>query len=94
MEISITKKADFRKRRVKLPPDAFAIGPKTNPKPSDLIDQLTWDSLVSLPDDVSLRTSEHYGSILKEFWDAWDEWICLVLALQGTVKKTIYFTDC
>jgi hypothetical protein len=72
---------------MKLPPNAFAIGPKTEPEPSDLVDPNTWNSLVSLPDDVSLRTSEHYGSVLKKFWYAWDEWICLVLALQGAVKK-------
>lgn len=80
-------KDDFRKSRTKLPPGAFAIGPKTDPSPSDLIDADTWNSIVSLPDDVSLRTSEHYGSVLKKFWDAWGEWICLVLALQGAVKK-------
>lgn len=43
--------------------------------------------MVSLPDDVSIRTSDRYGSVLKAFWDAWGEWICLVLRLQEGVKK-------
>ena len=74
---------DFRSTRNLLPPDAFAVGPETNPPPSDLIDKETWDSLLSLPDDVSLRTSGDYGSTLKIFWNAWGDWICLALALQN-----------
>ena len=89
-ESEISKRAikdDFRKSRLKLSPNSFAIESKTDPPPSDLIDKDTWNSIVSLPDDVSLRTSEHYGSVIKKFWDAWGEWVCLVLALQGAVKK-------
>lgn len=52
----------------------------------DLIDKDTWNSIVSLPDDVSIHTFDHYGSVLKKFWSAWSEWICLVGALQGAVK--------
>ncbi len=74
---------DFRSTRILLPPDAFALGPKTNPLPTDLIDKDTWDSMINLPDDVSLRTSGDYGSTLKVFWNAWNDWICLVLALQN-----------
>ena len=77
---------DFRNSRKKLLPEDFATGPRIDPNPSDLIDADTWNSIVSLPDDVSLRTRDHYGSVLRKFWDAWGEWICLVLALQGAVK--------
>lgn len=56
---------DFRSKRQKLPPEAFAIGPETEPEPSDLIDEETWTDLTHLPDDVSLRTSDHHGTLLK-----------------------------
>lgn len=78
---------DFRASRWKLPPEAFAIGPKgPDSPPSDSIDKDTWDSIVSLPDDVSIRTSDHYGSVLKKVWSAWSEWSCLVGALQEAIE--------
>src|SRR6266542_1349916 len=52
---------DFRQ---KLPPEAFAIGPETEPEPSDLMDEEAWTELTYLPDDVSLRTSDHHGTLL------------------------------
>jgi hypothetical protein len=77
---------DFRSLRAKLPPEAFALGPEgPDSPPSDLVDQDTWHSIVSLPDDVSVRTSDHYGSTLKALWSLWGEWSCLVGALQETV---------
>lgn len=73
--------------RKKLPPEDFAIGPEEpSSAPSDLIDKDTWKSIVSLPDDVSIRTSENYGSVLKKSWSAWGEWINLVGALQEAVE--------
>jgi hypothetical protein len=51
--------------------------------PSDLVPEETWDSIVHLPDDVSLRTSDHYGTHIKKLWDLWGEWVMVVLALQG-----------
>jgi len=78
---------DFRAHRRKLPPEAFAIWiERCDSPPSDQIDKDTWDGIVSLPDDVSIRTSDHYGSALKKFWSFWGEWICLVSAVQETVE--------
>jgi hypothetical protein len=52
----------------------------------DPIDKKTWNSIVSLPDDVSVTTSKHYGSVLKKSWSAWDEWNCLAGSLQAIVQ--------
>jgi hypothetical protein len=75
--------SDFRSRRLVLEPEDFALGPEEpdNP-PSDLIDEETWRSMTSLQDDVSVRTSNQYGSVLKEMWGFWREWNCVVGALQ------------
>lgn len=54
---------------------------------SSPIDKDTWKSIVSLPDDVSIQTREHYGAVLKKSWSAWGEWICLVQALQEAVEN-------
>jgi hypothetical protein len=76
---------DFRHTRRKLPPDAFALWEGEDPEPTDLIDQATWNGIVHLPDDVSLRTSDHYGSLLKRAYEFWGDWIALVLDLQNIV---------
>src|SRR6266540_3797030 len=78
--------ADFRSKRSKLPPEAFAIAPEVEPEPSDLIDEETWTSLVYLPDDVSIRTSDHHGTLLKQANDAWCWWVSLVLDIKSLVE--------
>ena len=78
---------DFRSLRKKLPPNAFASGPEEpDASPSDPIDKKTWNNITSLPNDVSIRTTDNYGSILKRFWSLWSEWICLVGSLQQSVE--------
>jgi hypothetical protein len=74
---------DFRSSRKKLPPEAFAISDGMDAPPTDLIPEETWNSIAHLPDDVSLRTSDHYGTCLKELWAFWGDWVTLVLDLQG-----------
>src|SRR5262249_53140119 len=57
---------DFRARRSVLDPDDFALSDEEPDRPpSDPIDETVWDSIVGLPDDVSIRTSEHHGTALK-----------------------------
>jgi hypothetical protein len=52
---------DFRARRSVLDPDDFAGGDDLpDPPPSDLIDPDTWQGIVGLPDDVSVRTSNRH----------------------------------
>jgi hypothetical protein len=74
---------DFREHRQKLAPGSFAIEPEIEPPASDLIDQSTWQSVTGLPDDVSLRTSDHHGTVIRCAHDSWGEWISLVLDIQG-----------
>ena len=64
-------KKDFRSRRRILPPEAFAyaVGPDLPPK--DLIDKDVWNSIMNLPDDVSLRTSADHGTELKYMHGLW-----------------------
>lgn len=68
----MSKSYDFRSTREKLPPEAFAYGPEgPDPAPTDLIDAKTWNSITSLPDDVSIRTSDYHGSelnIMNRLW--------------------------
>jgi hypothetical protein len=67
---------DFRATRRKLPRDAFAWGPdEPNGAPEDRIEEQAWASIVSLPDDVSLRTSNNHGSQLGAMHDLWSSWI-------------------
>lgn len=58
--------SDFRAKRIMLERKDFAIAPTKYPGPTDLIRKKTWRDIVSLPDDVSIRTSDRYGSLLKE----------------------------
>jgi len=76
---------DFRSGRRKLPPEAFAIGPARDPEPTDLIDAPTWHGITSLPDDVSIRTSDHHGETLRRAYELWSHWPGLTLDLQSLV---------
>ncbi|HEY4354686.1 MAG TPA: hypothetical protein VGN16_02985 [Acidobacteriaceae bacterium] len=68
-------KSDFRsRRRILLKSDfAFAEGPE--PAPSDKIDVGVWQSVVTLPDDVSVRTSNHQGKKLKQLEELNTAWL-------------------
>src|SRR5581483_4294497 len=75
--------ADFRARRLMLEEDDFAIFGGKYRGPTNLIDEATWESIVSLPDDVSIRTSDAYGPQLRQMWDYWDMWNRVILGLQA-----------
>jgi hypothetical protein len=79
--------ADFRSKRLRLPPEAFPIAPEEEEDPSDLIDEDTWRSLVWLPDDVSIRTSDHHGVVLHDVHQAWGHWISMSLDVQQLLEK-------
>lgn len=81
---------DFRSRRAKLRPEDFALSSGKDSPPTDLIDEETWRSMTSLTDDVSLRTSEHYGSCLKDLWTLWSKWISLVTAIQQANDVSLF----
>ena len=40
-----------------------------------MIDKGTWNSIVTLPDDVAIRTSNYHGSALEQLHDLWGAWI-------------------
>lgn len=68
--------SDFRAVRVVLEPDDFAVSDdKPDPPPSDLISKKTWSSIMNLPDDVAIRTSDHNGKALGEAHWLWAHWI-------------------
>ncbi|WP_322092866.1 hypothetical protein [Paraburkholderia bannensis] len=68
--------ADFRAHRKVLEPDDFAShdGEPDSP-PSDLISEETWDGIMTLPDDVAIRTTSHVGEWVALLYDLWKEWI-------------------
>ncbi len=65
----------------------FALASRKYPGPTNLIDKGTWRSIVSLPDDVSIRTSDKYGSQVGKIWDYWGLWTRVVGAVQAFSKN-------
>jgi hypothetical protein len=79
---------DFRVARHRLPPDAFALGPEEpDAAPEERVEERVWSSIVSLPDDVSLRTSDHHGSHLTAMHELWRSWIESV----GEEQDSMYY---
>lgn len=76
------KTSDFRARRYMLTKADFALASGKYSGPTNLIDKDTWKSIVSLPDDVSIRTSDKYGSQLQQMWEYWGIWNRVVGAIQ------------
>ena len=74
--------SDFRAHRLVLEDSDFLIAPGNCPGPTNLIRQATWESIVSLPDDVSIRTSDQFGPELEQMWEYWGTWGRVVLAIQ------------
>ncbi len=66
---------DFRSRRYVFDPEDFAWGPEEpDPPPSDLIEEDVWSGIMHLTDDVAIRTSNEYGTLLKWMYDLWGSW--------------------
>jgi hypothetical protein len=64
---------DYRAFRLTLEPDDFALGPdQPDEPPSDLIDKATCESMMSLPDDVSIRTSNEARVVRQVRSVGWD----------------------
>lgn len=83
---------DWRGQRRLLPPEALEMlkgGDALRPTAADGIgadpvDPETWRGIVALPDDVSLRTSEQQGRVLRDAQAAWRHWLGLVVDIQRT----------
>ena len=81
--------SDFRARRFMLEKDDFAQASGEYAGPTNLIDEGTWKSLVVLPDDVSVRTSDKYGSQLQTMWEYWGMWTRVVGGVQALSGKPL-----
>lgn len=63
---------DFRARREVLESDDFASADgEPDPPPSALISEETWDGIMTLPDDVAIRTTSHLGEWVELLHDLW-----------------------
>lgn len=74
---------DFRAKRLMLEDKDFAVWRGKYAGSTNLVRKATWESLVSLPDDVSIRTSDCCGSQLEEMWKCCGAWTRVVLAVQA-----------
>ena len=66
--------------------DDFALAKGEYAGPTNLIDEATWRSIVGLPDDVSIRTSDRYGPQLAQMWEFWGMWPRVVGVVQALSK--------
>ncbi len=80
------QESDFRARRYLLEKNDFAVAAGEYEGPTNLIDKGTWESTVTLPDDVSIRTSDKYGPQLGQMWKFWGMWPRVVGGVQVLCK--------
>ena len=58
-----------------LEPHEFAISEGQDVPPSELIDEDVWNGIVHLPEDVSIRISDHNGIRFQLLYSLWGDWI-------------------
>jgi len=97
---------DFRSSRTKLDPDCFALHPEgPEPEPTDIIEKEIWDGIIWLTDDVSLRTSDDFGTELKAMHEIWaesiemlskidDSWFHIILDTADNFQAAIFNALC
>jgi len=66
---------DFRAVRSKLEPHEFAVNGGEEVPPSELVDADVWDGIMHLPEDVSIRISDHNGARLRLMHQLWGDWV-------------------
>lgn len=79
--------SDFRAKRLMLEKKDFALTSGRYPGATDLIRKKTWRHIISLPDDVSIRTSDRFGSKLEQMNEYSDTWGRIVLGIQSLSKR-------
>jgi hypothetical protein len=67
-------RADFRLARIALRPKDFGLVRNVSWR-IDRIDSETWNGIQSLPDDVSLPTSDFQGSALRQQYKLCGAWV-------------------
>jgi hypothetical protein len=70
--------SDFRAVRRKLEPHDFAISDGQDVPPSDLVEEEVWRGMVGLPEDVSIRISDHNGARLELLYSLWGDWVTAI----------------
>jgi hypothetical protein len=75
--------SDFRATRLILEANDFALGgDEEEPAPTDLIKPAVWTTLTSLPDDVAIRSTNHFGSMFEKGSSLTDGLASLTISVQ------------
>jgi len=82
--------SDFRAVRSKLEPHEFAVSEGQDIPPSDLVDKGVWHGIMHLPEDVSIRVSDHNGIRLKLLYGLWCDWVTAI----GSPDKSDEIYNC
>jgi len=65
-------------------PSDFAIAPEgPEPLPQDIIDEKTWCSIIQLPDDVTIATTNDFGGQIRHAESIQANWVGLTLDIFG-----------
>lgn len=81
---------DFRAVRIILENADFADAPAgPDPPARDLVDKDTWNSIVTLPDDVSVQTSNDHGRLLRAMDRCWAAWIDSLAPRRDPIQDAI-----
>lgn len=81
---------DFRAHRKILEPNDFALGSdEPDPPPTDLVDAETWDGMMTLPDDVAIRTTNHQGKRIALLHELWGDWV-EVMPSDGILSEATF----
>lgn len=81
---------DFRAVRIVLENEDFALAPESpDDVHRDLVERDVWNSIVTLPDDVAVRTSNEYGPLLKEMDRCWDAFIESLAMRQDPIESAL-----
>ena len=80
---------DFRAIRIILEPDDFALTDGKLDVPTDLIDEETWRHIMMLPDDVSIRTSNHQGKLIRKLNELNSVWVECTSGYDEDVKDIL-----
>ena len=74
--------SDFRAHRRVLTRGDFAYSPKPEAPPSDPVSRSVWEAIVTLPDDVAVRTSNHHGTAFTQLENLSGAWVESIGDLQ------------